>query len=169
MSHFWLGQGIGFVAVIVSLTVYQFNDRVRMLQIAMASALLFALSFLLLEAYTGAALNLLGAVRCYAYFKVVPSRKNSWIFWLFAIASIAATVLTWGGLVSLLALAGTLLYGLSEWQKNTTSIRRLSMFGPPIWFSYNMIVRSYPGMAIEIAVIVSNVIGQLRFDRKRIS
>jgi hypothetical protein len=166
MTVFWLGQIIGIIAVIVSISVYQFNNRVRMLQLAMISALLFAASFYCLKAYTAAALNVLGAIRCYVYFKVVPGKRTVWIFWLFALLSIIAAAITWGGPVSLLALAGTLLYGIAEWQKSPKIIRRFSMLGPPLWFCYNFIVRSYPGMVIEIFVMFSNVVGQFRFDKK---
>lgn len=166
MSAFWLGQIIGVVAVVLSIAVYQLNNRVRMLQVAMASALFFAGSFFFLKAYTAVALNILGAVRCYAYFKVIPSKQTAWIFWLFAILAIIAAAITWNGPVSFLALAGTLLYGVAEWQRSPKYIRRLSLLGPPMWFSYNFLVRSYPGMFIEVFVITSNLIGQYRFDRK---
>jgi hypothetical protein len=55
---------------------------------------------------------------------------------------------------------------MASGQLNTKNIRRVALLAPPLWFSYNFLTHSYPGMFIEIFVICSNIIGQYRFDAK---
>jgi hypothetical protein len=166
MSLFLIGQLVGGVAVFISLAVYQINNRTKMLQLSTVSAAMYGLLFFFLHAYTGAALNLIGAIRCYAFIGTRSTKSSLRIFLLFAVASCLATILTWVGPISLLALLGTLFSGMASGQLNSKNIRRVALLAPPLWFSYNFLTHSYPGMFIEIFVICSNIIGQYRFDAK---
>lgn len=164
MSSFLLGQCIGIVAVLFSLAVYQTDQRRKMLSLAAIAAILYACSFFLLHAYTGAALNLIGGIRCYLFMKSKSAKDSLLVFGLFASISSIAAYLTWVGPLSLLALAGTISSSISGGQLSTKWMRRAGLLAPPLWFSYNLIIRSYPGMFIELFVLASNAIGQYRFD-----
>jgi len=43
-------------------------------------------------------------------------------------------------------------------------IRRFALISPPLWFMYNVILGSYPGMIAEAVMFVSNMVGIYRFD-----
>lgn len=168
MHIYLIAQLIGAVAVIISLTIYQLNQRSQMLKLGSAAGFLYAVHFYLLGAMTGAALNLVGGAREYSFSLVKPGKGKRWLFWAFVAASVLATWLTWNGFISLLALGGNIAFAISGWQPYAKGLRRVGLFAPPLWFSYNFIVGSYPGMFIEVFMIVSNVIGQYRYDlRKR--
>jgi len=168
MSHFIIAQLVGFVAAAISVIVFQIDSRSKILFLSIFSALLYALSFYLLRAYTGAALNLLGSIRCFTYYKVKPSRRTLWVYWLFLGLAVALGLLTWAGPVSLLAIGGTAMYSTGQWQKKTKNIRRTSLLASPFWFSYNFISKSYPGMLVEVLIFCSNLIGQYRFDFRKL-
>lgn len=167
MSISITGQVVGCLAVLFSLAGYQINKRKNILLVLTVGSFLYSVAFLLLHAYTGAALNLLAAIRCYSFTRTATRRGSIQTFLLFSIASMVATALTWDGPTSLLALAGTLLYALSEGQLRTKSLRRMGLFAPPAWFCYNFLTGFYPGMFIEALMIVSNIVGQYRFDLKQ--
>ena len=166
MSLFLLGQLVGVVAVLFSLAVYQVNTRRTMLALAAVAAMLYAVSFYLIGARTGAILNFIGGIRCITFMRSKSAKNSIGIFSVFAALSILGTWLTWSGPLSLLALFGTLFSATSSAQLSTKLMRRVGLLAPPLWFSYNFIAKSYPGMFIEIFVIMSNLLGQYRFDSK---
>lgn len=166
MSHFLIAQIIGSIAVVISLAVYQLNNRRRMLQLSAISATLYAVSFYFLQAYTGSALNLIAAARCYTFTTAKTKQNSTKIFTVFAVMSLTATYFTWAGPISILALLGTLFSGMAAGQLSTKNIRRVALLAPPLWFTYNLLTHSYPGMLIEVFIICSNLVGQYRFDRK---
>ena len=164
---FWI-QLIGWIAVSLSIATFLFNKRSSMLITDFLAAALYALHFFLLGAITGGAMNLIGAIRGVVYYHYPPTKIRRWLFMFFIIIACIATAIFWQGPLSLLALGGTLSYALAYWQSNPTYIRRYLMASYPLWFVYNAISGSYPGMAIEVILFSANVIGQYRFDRKRI-
>jgi hypothetical protein len=164
MSSYLAGQMVGAVAVIISLAVYQVNNRSKMLGLSTISATLYAIAFFLIHAYTGAALNFIGGMRCASFMRSRNAKDSIGIYVIFAAVSCFATAVTWSGPVSLLALGGTLLTAASSGQLRTRHMRRVALLAPPLWFTYNVLTAFYPGMFIESFVIVSNLIGQYRFD-----
>lgn len=159
-------QLIGFVAVAINILTFQVNDRRKMLNIGAVAAAIYTVHFYLLGAYTGSAMNALGGVRDAITARVTPSRKNIWLLMSLILAAVAATCVTWHGVISILPLLGTTLNAISFWNKNPTTIRRLYLAAPPAWFAYNAIVHSYPGILIEVIMILSNLVGQYRFDQR---
>lgn len=164
MSNVVIAQCIGAVAVIISLAVFQVNKRSLMLWLSLSAGILFGVHFVLLGALTGAALNFIGVARSYCFVKVTPARKNVWILLIFISIAAIATVATWKGLVSLLAFTGNTASGIAFWQRKPKDIRRWAFIPPPLWFSYNALSGSYPGMFIELFNFVSLLIGTYRFD-----
>ncbi|HEY4964295.1 MAG TPA: YgjV family protein [Candidatus Saccharimonadales bacterium] len=166
MHHFLIAQIVGAVAVIIALSVYQFNNRKLMLRLNAVAAFLYAISFYMLGARTGAAMNLIGSGRCFVFTKVAPSRKNIWVLFIFILISIIGTALTWQGNVSLLAIGGSIFSAIAFWQRDPKTIRVLALLIPPLWFSYDALSGSYPGMFVEAFNLVSILIGRYRFDKK---
>jgi hypothetical protein len=131
------------------------------------AAVLYTVHFYLLGAFTGSAMNAVGGTRSYIYSKVTPSIKNIWVLLFFTVLAIGATIWTWQGYISILPLLGSSSGAIAYWQSNPKIIRRLAMIAPPLWFTYNAISGSYPGMAIEVIMLTSNIVGQYRFDVRR--
>lgn len=135
-----------------------------MLALGIIANLFWVSHFFLLGAITGAAMNFLSAIRSYVYYRVRPTRKTRWVLWLFEALTVLATAITWGGFISLLPLVGSLFSVVAFWHKKPKVIRRLAMGSSPPWFVYNALIGSYPGMAVEVLLVTSNLIGQYRFD-----
>lgn len=135
-----------------------------MLLLGVCSCLLWTTHFFLLGAMTGAAMNLVAAVRGYVYIRVKPNKKNRWVMWSFICLLATATAVTWHGTLSLLPFTGSLFSVIGDWQKKPKMIRRLNLGTSPPWLVYNVISGSYPGVVVEILKTGSNLIGQYRFD-----
>lgn len=166
MSYFVLAQIIGFLAVIFSLTIFQSNKRSGMLKLSALSCLLFVLHFLLIGAYTGAAMKFIAAFRGYAYLKWIPSKHHRWVLYIFSLVTMTATLFTWEGAISLLAMGGSLSAGYAFWHKDAAHIRKWAWLPVPFWAAYYIAVLSYAGLILEIVLVVSMIAGGYRFDRK---
>ena len=164
MSSFWTAQLIGAVAVIISVLVFQNNKRSSILVLNSLADVLYAIQFILLNAYTGAAMNIVAASRNYTFYKTKPTRKNMWVLGAFMVAALVATVATWHGCTSLLPLCANWLNATATWQTNTRRLRRIAVLAPPFWILYSIIVHSYPGIVIETIIFCSILLGQYRFD-----
>ena len=168
MSHFILAQIISLLGVLMSLAVYQVNRRSVMLWLTIGATILYGISCLYLEAYTGALLDFLIAVQCYAFWKSDTSKQNLVVFGIFSVCATAITVVTWSGLVSFLPFAGALVSSFASSQLMPKNIRRLALLSTPFWLAFAVVIHSYPAAIINIAILISNIFGQLRFDRKRL-
>lgn len=160
-------QLIGFIALIFSIAVYQFNKRNTMLYLQLTSAFLFGLHFAMLGALTGALMNFINCFRCYVFANYDKrwAKSNYWLYLFLAIFWIAG-ILSWQNWHSILPIIGMTVGTIAFWMKDTTKIRILSLISPPSWFTHNLIVNSYSGMLVEILIFISTIIGIFRFDKK---
>lgn len=167
MSIYAISQIVGVLAVIFALSIYQLKKRESMLKTASLAAVLFAIHFLLIGAYTGAAMNIVGAMRNFVYSKF-KTRKYSWVAYVFLLLAIGMTIFTWQGWSSLFAMGATGISCIALWQQDPKLIRKLMLLVPPMWFVYAVVSGSYPVMFVEIAIFCSNIIGQYRFDHRHL-
>ncbi len=157
-------QLIGFAGLAIAVVVFQLNKRQQMLRLNIWANLLFSLHFFLLGAYSGAALNAVGAARNYCFVKFRYRPWSIWVLWGFIAAFTLATILTWQGPLSILPAIGMISGAFAYWQPTAKSIRLLSLIAPPAWFIYNFFSHSYAGMLIEIFIFCSILIGMYRLD-----
>jgi hypothetical protein len=140
-----------------------------MLKLGLLASLFYIAQFTILGAYTGAAMNLIGGARTYIFIKVKPDKKHHWVLLVFIAISFAATFFTWHGYVSLLALSGSICGGFASWHRKPKYIRRWSLAAPPLWFSYDALSGAIPGMVLEVIMLLSNLLGEYRYDFKHMS
>lgn len=162
-----ISQLIGFIAVGLTLALYQFNSRRTMLIIIIVSSALYAVHFLLLGAPTGAIMNSLNIFRSLVFLRYAHKKRPIQIMYLFIVLFLMAGVLTWQGPLSLLPMTGMISGTIAYWQLKTKRIRRLALIASPCWLVYNVISGSYPGMVAELVSITSNIVAMYRFDSKK--
>lgn len=165
MYIYAISQVVGILAVIFALSIYQMKRRDAMLKTATFAAVLFAIHFALTGAYTGAAMNMVGATRNFVYSKL-KTKKHTWVMYVFLTLAVSMTMLTWQGWISLLAMSATGISCVALWQQDPWLIRRLILFVSPLWFVYAAFSGSYPVMFVEVAIFCSNLIGQYRFGHR---
>ena len=166
---FWIAQSLGFLALLLVVLLYQYNERTRMQYFKMAAGFLFAAHFALLGAWTGSLMNFSIVLRSYIFKKRTENAwadHHGWLF-LFLGILIMASLFTWEGYRSLLPLLGTGTVTVGFWMKNTKHIRLLTAIASPCWLIYGFLVHSYAGIATEILSLASVGVGIYRFDRKK--
>ncbi len=159
-------QGIGYIALLSAILSFQKNKRSKMLLYLIIANILFTLHFSLLHAWTGVAMNVLGALRAILFYQKdtkVWAQHTVWMY-VFMGAFILAGLVTWTNYSSLLPIIGGVTDTFALWKSSAKSIRFFMLIPRPCWFSYDFLVGSYAGMTTEVFVFASVLIGILRFD-----
>lgn len=166
-SVWWviLVQGIGFLGMACTVLAFQCKQYRKLVGLRGATELLFGLQYILLGAYSGAAVDFLGCLRNWVFLECDRKGKplRFWRF-LFCLIFVGVALLTWAGPKSLLSavakVASTIAYGSS----NPRLIRLITLCSSSCWLIYNALVFSLAGIVCEVITLVSLLIGILRFD-----
>ncbi len=160
-----MAQVIGFGGAVLNFASFQQKTRRKILGVQIAAAILFIIHYILLGAYTGAALNAIALSRSTIYFNSDKKWAKSpvWLV-LFVVISGAAGLMTWEGWYSFLPPLAMILTTISYWLKNETKIRLVTFPSSPCWLGYNIITGSVAGVVTECIVMTSLLIAIFRYD-----
>lgn len=162
----FLIQTIGIMGAIFAFIAYQQKAHKWIMVYKTCSALCFVLQFILMKAYTGLAMNVLGIIIYLGSAYLIAKEKNVKPFVvLFSIACIVLGVCTWVGLASLLAIIGETVVAIACGCKNLKYVRYISIIGSSCWLAYDCIYFSLGGIITELFAIISIVIAIVRFYR----
>lgn len=159
-------QGIGYLALLFVLLSFQKSKRINILLLMLVGLILFVIHYSLLNAWTGALMNLAEAGVVFVSYKKETkawAKKKLWLY-VFILAYIISGAFTTKSFVDLLPIVAQIFGALAVWQTNPRTIRFIMLIPRPLWFIYNLIVGSYAGMTAEIFILASVLIGIVRFD-----
>ena len=129
-----LPQIIGVVALIVAITSFQQNVPKRMIICQLISSTLFTVHFFMIGAVTGAAINLMSAVRAVIYAQTDKKWATHPIWtWIFVGISVLIGVFSWEGLKSILPVLGSVCFTISFRMKTAKLVRLVSFPSSPLW------------------------------------
>ena len=159
---------VGILAVVLFLLSYQQKTRLRIILFNTASRVLYILQYILLGAYEGAVLDILGTVS-----SIVAGQKNvgfvkkhaRLILILMDAVIIVAGLLLYENVYSLLPIAGVLLHTTAFWVDDEKIIRRVSLAGSPFWFVYNFHSEAYGSAVGDLLTIGSILIAMFRYRK----
>ena len=162
-------QIIGLAAVVTFLLSYQQKKRQNIIIFNTISRCLYILQYLLLGAYSGAVLDVLGAIS-----SVIAGKKHTWFIKrhtkavfiainLVIIFSGVAIALINKSLLDLLPILGVLLHTSAFWITSERTIRRVSLLGSPFWLVYNFLSRAYSSAIGDVLTMASIVTAMLRY------
>ena len=160
-------QLIGFVGLGMSVGAFQFKKHGQIVFCKIISALSFALHYALLGAWSGAALELISAIRDVIFRHQVKKNRSTLPTMIgFGLFVVATGVVTYTGWLSLLPVACKLLTTISYGMKNEKWLRRITMPSSFLWIIYNSSVGSISGMVTDCLNLVSILIAMYKFDYK---
>lgn len=158
---------IGLGAVACFLLSYLQRRRSRIVVLNLTSRMLYVGQYLLLRAWEGAALDIVGAISA----ALAQKRESAWLRkygWIFFLAMngavIAVGLLLYRNVFSLLPLLGVLLQTDALWLKKEKHIRLLSAVGCPFWFAYNFHSAAYGSCVGDCLAFLSLAISFVRYD-----
>lgn len=120
--------------------------------------------FILLGAYTAAAINVIAAIKSYVYYR--NKRRDSWaIPVIFTGILVLSTAVTWQGIISLLPFMAGLIGTYALWMASAQRIRWLMLPGSLFWIVHNILVVSPTAVASDMINIGSILLGLWRHRR----
>lgn len=169
----FIPQIIGFLAVITFLLSYQQKKRREIILLNTLSRVLYILQYLLLGAFSGAILDVLGAVS-----SVLAARKNKGFIarhtrlvlilmnTVIVLSGVTVSILN-ESLLDLLPIAGVLLHTSAFWISDERIIRRVSLTGSPFWFVYNLASRAYGSAIGDLFTMISITVAMIKYRKQK--
>ena len=159
-------QIIGFcaTAILLTYTLCTVGRKTIMTCGAIVNAL-WAVHYLLLDAYTGAFCSFFTAFMIWicsfkgknAFF------RGLWVPIIFNISFIVIEIFTWAGFSTLIQMAGNILLVIALWSDREISIKALCIPVGILWFIYNFIFFSWMGLICQALAVSFNVIYVARY------
>lgn len=143
---------------------YLVKNKKTILIIALVSAFGYTMQYVFLHKYAGAAVNVIGMIRCiWFFFNDKKNKKNDYI----SISVISALIIimgvvTFDGWESLLPSLAAILFTYSLWQSNVKVYRYIALVNSALWITYNTLCMSIMAIVSECILIVVEIIGVIR-------
>lgn len=157
----------GIAAVVFFLLSYQQKKRSRIIAFNVLSRTLYVLQYLLLGAFEGAALDIMGMLSS----MLAQKKSSAWIkrnikavFIGVNLLVIVMGLLLYENIFSLFPIIGVLLHTSAFWMDDERRIRLVSLLGSPFWLVYNLVSGAYGSAAGDLLTIGSILIAIWRYD-----
>lgn len=160
----FLTQLIGFASLVFTIVGFLSNKRRTILLMLIISLTLFSVHLYLLDAITGAAVSFIGAIRTLIFLKDEEFEGGKQWLYLFIFIFLVVGIVTWQSYYSILPIAGMILGTIGFWQKKTKKMRIIVLLASLSWITYNIAVKSYPGVLRELAVATSILTSIVKYD-----
>ncbi len=172
----FVAQAVGIVAMAFNILSYQQKNAKRIIAFQLFGALFFAINYLMLGAYIGALLNLVGFVRAILFLKKDKFHTDG-IGWLiaFGAAYVGAYLLNFtvlakeptlpNLLIECLPVIGMFATHLAFRHNSAKTIRRFCLISSVSWLIFNTIVVAIGAILCEVFSLVSIFIAMARFDK----
>lgn len=165
-------QAVGLIAVATFLLSYQQKKRKNIIILNILSRCLYIVQYLLLGAFSGAILDILGALS-----SVIAAQKHTSFIKQHTKAvliSLDICIVLVGGIIAfingsfldLLPVVGVLFHTSAFWISSEKIIRRVSLLGSPFWFVYNILSRAYGSAIGDILTMISILIAMFKYKNR---
>ena len=173
-----IAQIFGIIGMIFNLLVFQQKTHRGVTLCQFFAAAAFAANYLMLGAFVGGILNLVGAARAAVFFFKEKTHANS-VVWLiiFILAFAASYPLTFfvfetpvnakNLIIEILPVIAMIIITVSLRLGSAKAVRFMGLFSSPMWLTYNVFTGSIGAISSEILNLISMVVGIIRFDIKR--
>lgn len=160
---------IGYVAICVSIMIYQQKNRRKLLIWKASADAVWIIHYLLLGAYTGAAITGITLARGLVFLRCERRSKLGKIFLVcFLCISITSSILTWGGIFSIFALMASLMAIISFWIGEPKLSRIMAFPISTSMLIYGVSAGSVAALINETLAMVSAAIGIVRNRQKTV-
>ena len=125
----------------------------------------------MLSAMSGSIINTIATVRTIIFYKTQKNievvKNKTWLY-TFLLILLISSYFTYDGMYSLFPIICSLTTIIVTWFGKGKIIRYSWLLLAPLWFLYDYIVGSLPGMTSDVLMAVSAIIGLIRYDVKKI-
>lgn len=165
---YYIGQGLGAVAVVLGFINYQVKTREQVLFVHIATTVCFGFHYMLIGAYAGMTMNFVGTVRNVVYYFACRDGKNGRVWAIvFSVIIGGIGLLSCEAWYSLFMILGLVINSYSMSFKEPNNVRKSILVSSPLVLVYDAFAHSYGGMVYETVVIVSSIIGLARYRKDK--
>lgn len=158
---------VGVIAVTLYFLGYLQKKRQNIILFNVTSRILYILQYILLGAFSGAALDVAGAVSSILAErknKISLIKKHTKLFVIIMdIIIVIVGLFLYKSIFDVLPIIGVLLHTTAFWIDDEKAIRRVSFLGSPFWLVYNFVSGAYPSCIGDILSMVSIAIAMVRY------
>ena len=160
-----LSYVFGILGILVSFIIYQQKTRGGLLVSKLIGDVIWFVHYVLIGAYTGAAISIIAMVRELVFMHREKKWANSplWLV-LFLVLSALSGVITWKNVFSIFPCVASALAVISFWIGKPRLSRILAYPITISMLTYNVASLAYLAIANEALSLVSAVIGNIRYD-----
>jgi len=168
---FFVGQSLGALTVLLGIVNYQMKTREQVLFVHILTTLAFVLHYFCLGAWAGMAMNFIGFVRNIMFYRLGKNGRVSrfWVVFFAAIlgtSGLVASLIMHEGWYFIFSVAGVTINSYAMSFTNPQHIRQSILVTSPLVLIYDLFARSYGGTVYEFIVILSAIIGIVRYRKK---
>jgi len=162
-------QICGLVAMLFSVVSFQMNTHKKIMRMQMSANLLFAIQYLAMGAYSGAAMHGIGLMRGIVFYNSDKkwAKGKVWII-SFVLMFIVFGVITFDLPISILPPLAMVLNTFSFASTNPQFTRRTILISSPMWLVYSVVTGSIGGAINECFVMCSSILGIFRYRNKKV-
>ena len=162
-------QIVGLLAVSAFLLSYQQKRRKNIIFLNAVSRVLYIIQYIMLGAFEGAALDVLGTVSSVAAQnkdkEFIKGHVKAVVI-LFDLIIFGVGLFLYENFFSLFPIIGVILHTSAFWISDEKIIRRVSFLGSPFWLVYNLASCAYGSAIGDALTMVSIGIAIYRYDVK---
>lgn len=163
--YYFFVQAIGFIPSLISILSMQCKTRKKILILQLSAGAMWVTHYYLLGAYTAVLTNSIGIFRsALSYFNDRKWAKSIVYLYLIIALSIASSIITWNGPMSLLPALSLIATTVGLWIHNLTITRILFTLQSPLLLLYDILTGSWGSAIIEVVAFISFLIALLRYD-----
>ena len=165
---YYIGQGFGLIAIALGFISFQMKTQRKLILAQLATAVVFCIHYALIGALTGMAMNVVGAIRCVAYYyRNQKGSKSPVIPIIFTVCMATAGILTWTDWYSVFMLLGLVINTVFMASSAPQRVRASILVSSPLVIVYNVFTTSYGGIVYESVAIISSAIGIVRYIKEK--
>ena len=155
---------VGALGIAANVIIYQQKSGKKLVFWKLISDVLWALQYIMLGAYSGAAVAVIGIFREIVFYNNDKKWARSRLWLLFFICvSVLSGILTFKSVFSLLPMVASVLSILGFWRKSPSLSRVLAFPISASMLTYDIYAVSYMGIVNEVLTIISAIIGIKRY------
>lgn len=155
---------VGALGVGANVFIYQQKGSKQLLLAKFVSDILWAMHYLLLNAYSAMAVAIIGIFRESIFMNQHRKwARSKWWLVFFLVCSVTSAVFTWKSVFSILPAVGSVLSVISFWRNQPNLTRYLAFPISLCMLIYDVTCYSYAGIINEIFTLVSATVGVIRY------
>lgn len=162
---YYISQGLVVLAALAIAITYFTKKQSWICFFCSLSSLIFAVGYGLLGAWSGCASNVIAAIgyAVFYFYSKKDKQAPSLILMSLVILLIATGCIGFNGYLSVMGICAGSMFIYSVWQKDNLTYKILNILTCTTFAVYNGLYRSWFGMAVELSLVVIDIVTVIRY------